>query len=355
MAGQRPAFIEGIRPLGMGGGFIALADDENVQFYNPAGLALFEEGKVLFPYLGGQLNSGFVDNIKYIDDQSTKFEDIDLNQSIVDDLTDMEFNAKFESGLAYLNPGFGLGLYETAILDLNLDEALFIPEAELYLGYDIITMVSKASTFADSDAAWGVNFKLIRRAYVYENKNLLQYSDMDGDYLSERAVGYWGMGFDVGFMAPLGEDKQVALVAQDLFTRLRGDTYRPNLKIGMAWDGGWNAFGLIKDAVLVADVVDIIGDDDEIPMWHNPVKKWTMDDMRDSLSLYLKRTHIGIESTPASILKLRMGFGQGYPSFGTSLDLGSLGVDYALFGKEFGTYPGSMGRYYHKFAIALVF
>jgi hypothetical protein len=216
-------------------------------------------------------------------------------------------------------------------------------------------MVTKAGLLADSDTAWGINLKLIRRAYVYENKNLLQYADMDGDYLSDRAKSYWGAGIDVGFIKPVGEDKKVALVVQDLFTRLRGDTYRPNLKLGAVWDGGWNMFGLIKDAVIVADVVDIIGDDDEIPIWHNPIKKWTIDDLRDSFSLYLKRTHIGIESTPASILKLRMGFGQGYPSVGTTLDLGALNIDYALFGKEFGVYPGSMGRYYHKFAIAVVF
>jgi hypothetical protein len=33
----------GVRPMGMGGAFVALADDENVVFYNPAGLGFLEE------------------------------------------------------------------------------------------------------------------------------------------------------------------------------------------------------------------------------------------------------------------------------------------------------------------------
>src|SRR3990170_3935872 len=33
-----PLFYQGVRPLGMGGAFTAVADDENAMFYNPAGL-----------------------------------------------------------------------------------------------------------------------------------------------------------------------------------------------------------------------------------------------------------------------------------------------------------------------------
>ena len=38
-ARELPKFFEGVRPLGMGGAFTAVADDENALFYNPAGLA----------------------------------------------------------------------------------------------------------------------------------------------------------------------------------------------------------------------------------------------------------------------------------------------------------------------------
>ena len=36
--GEPQAFIRGVRPLGMGGAFTAISDDQNAFFYNPAGL-----------------------------------------------------------------------------------------------------------------------------------------------------------------------------------------------------------------------------------------------------------------------------------------------------------------------------
>ncbi|MEK6577045.1 MAG: hypothetical protein AABZ05_05550, partial [Nitrospirota bacterium] len=37
-AAELPTLYRGIRPLGMGGAFITLSNDENAMFYNPAGL-----------------------------------------------------------------------------------------------------------------------------------------------------------------------------------------------------------------------------------------------------------------------------------------------------------------------------
>src|SRR3989338_7925440 len=37
-AEELPLFYQGLRPLGMGGAFTAVADDENAIFYNPAGM-----------------------------------------------------------------------------------------------------------------------------------------------------------------------------------------------------------------------------------------------------------------------------------------------------------------------------
>ncbi len=355
-ADQRPVFIEGIRALGMGGGGVALADDDSVQFYNPAGLILLEESKIVFPHFAGQFNHEMFSNVSYLSDKADAMDEFDINQAIVDDLTDMEFNAVFEFGMAYLDPGISVGVYTPLLFDLDLNESLFMPEAELYLGYDVITMFSHAAPLGESDASYGVNLKLVRRAYIYEDKNILQYADMEGDYINDRMTsGSWGAGLDVGFLLPSGEDKRYAVVVQDLFTRLKGDTYRPNVKIGAMWEMDWELFGVVKEPVVVLDVVDLIGDDDKIPIWHSSIKKWTKDDYRDSLSLYLKRTHLGLESSPLPYAKLRVGIGQGYPSLGTSLDIKSLHLGYALFGKEFGVYPGSNGRYFHKFSLVCMF
>ena len=75
----------GARPLGMGGTFLALADDENATFYNPAGLgwierfgvtsffiqqfgaATFGALSVSLPYFGAsllQLDSGWIPAVR---------------------------------------------------------------------------------------------------------------------------------------------------------------------------------------------------------------------------------------------------------------------------------------------------
>ena len=38
-AAELPYIYKGVRPMGMGGAFVALSDDANALFYNPAGLA----------------------------------------------------------------------------------------------------------------------------------------------------------------------------------------------------------------------------------------------------------------------------------------------------------------------------
>lgn len=49
-----PFFFEGTRPMGMGGAFTAVADDENAILYNPAGLAKVKESTITI--------SGFLQN-----------------------------------------------------------------------------------------------------------------------------------------------------------------------------------------------------------------------------------------------------------------------------------------------------
>ena len=43
-ASEPQVFIRGIRPLGMGGAFTAIADDQNAVFYNPSGITQRQGG-----------------------------------------------------------------------------------------------------------------------------------------------------------------------------------------------------------------------------------------------------------------------------------------------------------------------
>lgn len=50
MGGEYPYIYKGLRPMGMGGAFVAVSDDANALFYNPAGLTRVQNIRAsLFP------------------------------------------------------------------------------------------------------------------------------------------------------------------------------------------------------------------------------------------------------------------------------------------------------------------
>ena len=56
--------------------------------------------------------------------------------------------------------------------------------------------------------------------------------------------------------------------------------------------------------------------------------------------------HVGAEAQ-FPIVSARVGFNQGYPAAGVTLDARFLAIDYAYFGRELGEFPGSEGQYLH--------
>ena len=60
------------------------------------------------------------------------------------------------------------------------------------------------------------------------------------------------------------------------------------------------------------------------------------------------KLHVGAE-VAFPYLSVRAGVAQGYPSLGTSLHVPFLHLDYALYGRELGAFPGAEGQYMHAF------
>ena len=66
-----------------------------------------------------------------------------------------------------------------------------------------------------------------------------------------------------------------------------------------------------------------------------------------------KRLHFGLEARLPTVLSLRCGLYQGYGSFGGSLDLGILQVDYASYAEEIGSYAGQRSDRRHALQASL--
>ena len=206
-AGEFMALGVGGRALGMGGAFVAVANDVTSGYYNPAGLA-----NLNYPQLALMHSEQFGNLVNY-----------DYGAVAIPFQNDMSF------GLSIMRLGVdGIPDTRDARIDTNGDGVINESD-ELRLNYGLITEFSNQDwafylTFAKrqtEDFYWGINAKIIRR-------DLAEFSAT-------------GIGFDVGaYYTPL-ENLFVGANLQDATTTLvawstgRNELVSPTLKVGAAY------------------------------------------------------------------------------------------------------------------------
>ena len=205
-AGEFMALGVGGRALGMGGAFVAIANDVTAGYYNPAGLA-----NVNYPQLALMHSEQFGNLVNY-----------DYGGVVIPYSTDMSF------GLSVMRLGVdGIPDTRNALYDANGDGIIDINDDRL--DYSKITEFSNQDwafylTFAKRQSQnfyWGVNAKIIRR-------DLAEY-------------GATGIGFDVGaYYVPfenlfLGANLQDATTTLIAWSTGRNELVSPTLKVGGAY------------------------------------------------------------------------------------------------------------------------
>ena len=208
-AGEFMAIGIGGRPLGMGGAFVAVANDVTAGYYNPAGLA-----NLNYPQISLMHSEQFGNLVNY-----------DYAAVGIPFGTDMSF------GLSVMRLGVdGIPDTRNALIDGQTGELINdINNIYARLDYSRITEFSNQDwafylTFAKmmSDKFyWGANIKIIRRDIA--------------------EFGATGVGFDLGaFYTPI-DNLTLGLNAQDITTTLvawdtgRNELVSPTLKIGGAY------------------------------------------------------------------------------------------------------------------------
>lgn len=206
-AGEFMALGVGGRALGMGGAFVAVANDVTAGYYNPAGLA-----NINYPQIALMHSEQFGNLVNY-----------DYGSVAIPFGTDMSF------GLSAMRLGVdGIPDTRNARLDTNGD-GIIDDNDQLRLDYSKIKEFSNQDwafylTFAKRQSEnfyWGANIKIIRR-------DLAEY-------------GATGIGFDVGaFYSPL-ENLFLGANIQDVTTTLvawntgRNELVSPTVKLGAAY------------------------------------------------------------------------------------------------------------------------
>lgn len=325
IAKEYPSLYRGARPLGMGGAFTAVADDENAIFYNPAGLPktpTFQLG-LINPIVEVSENSIAL----YSDIQDTEMDDT----SAVSDLLKDNIG-KHQHMKAALFPHIGFKISEMGILLGGLAQGTFDadihnpvwPEINVDFVQDIGFLAGIGAKHPSIGISVGVAFKALTReslSEVYTATDIASenFEDEFEDDLKSGS-GYSldiGLLYDIPFLPKI--KPQVGLAVQNFPNMDMGDANDMDTQVnaGVAIETSL-AFITVIGALDYLDIGNNIGEDDDMP----------------------KRLHLGGEVKLAKLLSVRAGLNQGYYTAGATLDLFVFRFDALTYGEEIGAHAG---------------
>ena len=208
-AGEFMSIGVGGRPLGMGGAFVAVANDITAGYYNPAGLAHLN-----YPQISLMHDERFGSLVNY-----------DYAAVALPYGKDMSF------GLSVMRLGVdGIPDTRSALIDRNTGQPITdinLPSARLD--------ESKITQFSDQDWAFYLTFAKRHSKNFYYGANVKLISRKIAEYSA------WGIGFDVGaWYSPFNRFMLGANI-QDITTTLvswstgRNELIAPTLKLGTAY------------------------------------------------------------------------------------------------------------------------
>jgi hypothetical protein len=325
MAKPYPRLYRGVRPLGMGDAFTAVADDENALFYNPAGLSRLSTFQI------GIFNPLIEVSDKSIDlIQDAQDADLDNTGEVADLLK--EYVGEHQHARVSLFPyvgfkvstaGLMIGGLGQATVDADIRNPVW-PEAHVDMILDYGALGGFGLELPLTGLSAGVALKLLKRESLSEVYTATDIAAEDfGDRLEDDLHSGSGVSADFGVMYELGFvpvfDTTVALVVQNVPEMDMGDArdIDTQANLGLSMGKSFSAFGLVA-ALDYKDITGSIEEDDDIA----------------------KRIHVGAELKFLKAFSVRAGLNQGYLSAGATLDLWVLRFDFATYSEEVGAYGG---------------
>lgn len=338
------------RAMGMGGAFVAVANDYSAMFYNPAGLARLEEGQFngsLDFAASGEQFAKFIQDI----DAASKIQDSNAQFTEMVSILQRNYGKQFSLRVGllqavYARPSWSVGLLTSDLtLDMRIhNQATPAINARAYL--DTTLAYGYGSAFRHESIpgkfSWGITGKVVNRGYANKQVNALDLvvdpevikksdfrdgytSDFDFGLLYTPALASDGFGGMMRLARPtFGMVVRNVLESGfgssfDVFNK--DDTEKPEklyrtldfgtrFELPPFWIFGWRA---------VADVQDVLH-----PNYS-----------------FRKSLHLGAEFdwTVASWWKgqYRVGANQGYPTLGASFLFALFRLDLLTYGEDIGT------------------
>ena len=318
---EYPYIYKGMRPMGMGGAFVAVSNDANALFYNPAGLADIKTIRAsIFP-LEMEVGENAYDI--YRDAADVDFDDeIETAEFLRENIGERAHLA-LNLFPSYSMPGFAFGLIGTARMDLEVYDRQY-PKVITNVINDTGVGAGYAHGFLDDTLLVGASAKYINRQSLTEEYTVLDITSEDfDDLIDDNLVDGNGVLVDVGVICKLDDmgmpGAKIGISANNLVGGDLGDAQDvdDHVDVGFAVD---HEFWITK-TTLALDYVDVfsqLGDDDDIA----------------------KRIRLGAEIKFPKVLSLRVGLYQGYFTSGLTLDAKYARLDILTYAEEIGAYAG---------------
>ena len=165
--GDEPQHIrQSIRALGMGNAFVAVANDENALYYNPAGLHYIQQH--IFEVL--TFNAIANENLVDVSNESS-----DDQASAIGKLVGKKLYAEANLGLLSINgPGWGYSLFGSFVFDAKIRNPS-VPYLELKTYVQGGAIGGMAITFRDETLVVGANYKIISRRGIGKDLHIADF------------------------------------------------------------------------------------------------------------------------------------------------------------------------------------
>jgi hypothetical protein len=321
----------------MGDAFLAVADDRNTLYYNPAGLANLTKTRVSGIGVLGGIDNEFINVIEFIQDNEEQFADFEtIDQEFYDSLAPYDDKWVAADANAYVDftrPSMGMGVYTTGRVQFKIDRGVYEPRVYADVFDDIVGVVGGSMNLGRFDLKVGAAAKAIWRRETSRALTAREVADFDpNDFVDELESAESGFGLDLGLSwARPSSSVALGAVLRDAPGLVGGESIGASLDVGTAWWPLRERAGFLDGLVLAVDLKD------------------TLDE-----ASFGNKVHVGAE-LPLPMLAIRGGFNQGYPTAGLSLATRVLSLEYAYFGRELGAFPGAEGQYMHALEARLGF
>ncbi len=333
-AAEYPYIYKGIRPMGMGGAFVAVSDDINALFYNPAGLANVSGIRASIIPLEMEVGKNSLD--MYRDATDVDFDNVQETTDFLRDYVGERAHLGVTLFPNFVMPRFGVCLIGTGRADLEVYDLQY-PKVDTHVINDLGVGAGYAHPLMDDNLLVGASLKYLHRQSLNQDYTVIDITTDDLDNMIEDDLQKGnGVLMDLGLiykLADVGIGKaQVGISANNLIGSRMGDAENIDDHIDIGFATTFDVW--VSKATVAVDYVDL----------------FSQLDMDNDFG---KRVRLGAEVKLPILLTLRAGFYQGYFTGGMNFDARFVQMDFVSYAEEIGAYAGQRmdRRYLLRFLI----